>query len=338
LKNKNLNSTVFIVHRGNQKHLTSIILSAKLSGNKVYYIGDQSISDNLLSKHQIIKPNFKKIPLLDKFTKVWKHQSIDDVKWSLGCFARHFFVLEAASRLKLSHFWIIDSDFMLLENLHNISVTLKQKGFEGALSSPNCKNKYYMASAPHCSFWNIDSLKEFILFTVDQYKNNSKKLMEKYLYHKDKRLGGGVCDMTLLYLWKNKTRRKIYNSVNLINTNLLIDHNINFPSDFYELADYSESKDKSIIKKNLHFVMEDFLGIKKIRKDKDSFYAVRSDGSKTKVIGLHFQGGAKILIKRFMFFKSTYFIFFVDIILIKLLKRIIRKLLTYIKFFYNDKI
>ena len=335
MKNNNLNPAVFIVHNGKTKYLSSIILAAK-SYNTVYYIGDQNISSKILSKNQIIRQNFKKIPFLNDFTKVWKHLSIDEIKWSFGCFTRHFFVLQTASRLKLSNFWIIDSDFMLLENLHDLSVTLKQNGFQGALSTPHCNNKYYMASAPHCSFWNIHSLNEFILFTIDQYKNNSKILLKKYLYHKNKKLEGGVCDMTLLYLWKNKTKRKIYNSVNLIASNLLIDHNINFPSDFYEVADYSERKDKSIIKKNLHFVMEDFLAVKKIRKDKDSFYAVRGDGSKTKVIGLHFQGGAKILIKRFMFFKSTYFIFFIDILLIKFLKKIIRN--SYIFNFLNKKL
>lgn len=181
MKDKNLNSVVFIVHQGNQKHLSSIILFAKLSSNKVYYIGDQIISDNLLSKNQIIRPNFSRTPFLDTFTKVWKHQSIDEIKWSFGCFTRHFFVLDAATRLKLSDFWIIDSDFMLLENLHNITVNLKQQGFEGALSTPNCKKKYYMATAPHCSFWNIHSLKEFILFTIDQYKNKSK-ILKKNIY------------------------------------------------------------------------------------------------------------------------------------------------------------
>lgn len=331
MKDKNLNSVVFIVHQGNQKHLSSIILFAKLSSNKVYYIGDQIISDNLLSKNQIIRPNFSRTPFLDTFTKVWKHQSIDEIKWSFGCFTRHFFVLDAATRLKLSDFWIIDSDFMLLENLHNITVNLKQQGFEGALSTPNCKKKYYMATAPHCSFWNIHSLKEFILFTIDQYKNKSKILKKKYLYHKNKGIEGGVCDMTLLYLWKNKTKRKIYNSVNLITSKFLVDHNINVSSDFYEAEDFKINQ--NILKKKLHFVMEDFLGIKKIRKIRNFFYAFRADGSRIKVIGLHFQGGAKIFIKRFTFFKSTFFIFFIDIILIKFLKKIIRKLLTYIKFF-----
>jgi hypothetical protein len=328
LKNKKLSSVVFVVHNGTNKYLSSVISAATSSFHKVYYIGDQNISNNLLLKDQIIRPNLNKISFLKEFTKVWKHQSIDEIKWSLDCFRRHFFVLEAASRLKLSDFWIIDSDFILLENLDNLSISLKQRGFEGALSTPKYKHKYYMASAPHCSFWNVNSLKEFILFTIDQYKNNSKILMKKYSYHKDKGLEGGVCDMTLLYLWKNKTNRKIYNSVNLITSNLLIDHNINFSSDFHELDYYSESINKNILKKNLHFIMEYFLGVKKVRKDKSYFYAVRADGSKTKVFGLHFQGGAKIFIERFMFFKSTYFIFFIDIILIKLLKRIIRKIIN----------
>lgn len=335
MKNNNLNSAVFIIHSGKTKYLSSIILAAK-SYNTVYYIGDQNISSKILSKNQIIRTDFNKIPLLDKFTKVWKHQSIDEVKWSFGCFTRHFFVLEAASRLKLSDFWIIDSDFMLLENLHDIGVTLKKNRFEGALSTPYCNNKHYMASSPHCSFWNIHSLREFILFTIDQYKNNSKMLMKKYLYHKNKKLEGGVCDMTLLYLWKNKTKRKIYNSVNLIGSKLLIDHNINFTSDFYALDDFSKGKNKSFLKKKFHFVMEDFLDVKKIRKYQDSFYAIRTDGFKTKVIGLHFQGGAKILIKRFMFFKSTHFIFFIDIILIKLLKKILRN--SYIFYILQKKL
>ena len=333
MKNNNSNSAVFIVHSGKTKYLSTIILAAN-SHNKVYYIGDQNISSKILSKNQIIRKNFKRTPFLNEFTKVWKHLSIDEIKWSFGCFIRHFFVLEAANRLKLSDFWIIDSDFILLEDLRNLTIALKEKGFEGALSSPRCENDYYMASSPHCSFWNVHSLKEFILFTTDQYKNNSKILMKKYLYHKNRKLGGGVCDMTLLYLWKNKTKRKIYNSVNLSNSKQLIDHNINFTSDFYLASDFNINK--NILKKNLHFVMEDFLGIKKIRKDKDSFYASRVDGLRTKVIGLHFQGGAKILIKRFMFFKSTHFIFFIDIILIKFFKKIIRN--SYIFYILQKKL
>jgi hypothetical protein len=330
LKKKKLSPVVFVAHDGTSKYLSSVISAATSSFHKVYYIGDQNIPKKLLSKNQIIRPNFSKTLFLDKFTKVWKHQSLDEIKWSFGCFVRHFFVLEAASRLKLSDFWIVDSDFILIKNLYNISTTLKQNGFEVALSTPNCKNKYYMATAPHCSFWNIDSLKEFILFTIDQYKNNSKILTKKYLYHKNKGIEGGVCDMTLLYLWKNKTKRKIYNTVNLITSKFFIDHNINASNDFYKAEDFKINQ--KILKKNLPFVMEDFLGVKKIRKIKNFFYVFRVDGSKVKVIGLHFQGGAKILIKRFMFFKSTYFIFFIDIILIKFLKKIIRKLLTHIKF------
>jgi hypothetical protein len=330
MKSINQNSTVFIVHYGNDKYLLNTILAAKLSTNKVYYIGYQNIETQLLFKNQIIRPNFNKIPYLKNFKKVWKHLMPDinekQSKFEYLVFAKYFCVLEAANRLKLSDFWIIDSDFILLENLRNLSIALKEKGFEGALSSPRCENDYYMASSPHCSFWNVHSLKEFILFTIDQYKNNSKILMKKYLYHKNRKLGGGVCDMTLLYLWKNKTKRKIYNSVNLSNSKQLIDHNINFTSDLYEVGDFSKRKNKTILKKKLHFVMEDFLGIKKIRKDKDSFYASRVDGLKIKVIGLHFQGEAKILIKRFMFFKSTHFIFFIDIILIKFFRKILRKL------------
>lgn len=330
----NQNAAVFVVHYGNDKYLLNTILAAKLSANKVYYIGYQNIETQLLFKNQIIRPNFNKTPYLRNFKKVWQHLWPDinekQSKFEFGVFAKYFFVLEAANRLKLSDFWIIDSDFILLENLRNLTIALKEKGFEGALSSPRCENYYYMASSPHCSFWNVHSLKEFILFITDQYKNNSKILMEKYLYHKNRKLGGGVCDMTFLYLWKNKTKRKIYNSVNLTNSEQLIDHNINFTSDIYEVGDFSKYKNKIILKKNLHFVMEDFLGIKKIRKDKDSLYASRADGLKTKVIGLHFQGGAKILIKRFMFFKSTYCIFFIDFILIKFLNRIIRKIFNII--------
>ncbi len=333
MKNNNLNLPVFISHNGKSNYLSSIILAAKSSSHTVYYIGDQNIPDQILSKNQIIRPNPNKTTFLDKFIKVWRHLSLDEIKWSLGCFTRHFFVLEAAMRLKLSDFWMIDSDFILLENLRGISVALKEKGFEGALSTLNCRNNYYMASSPHCSFWNVHSLKEFILFNVDQYKNNSKVLIKKYLHHKGKRLEGGVCDMTLLYLWKNKTKRKIYNSVNLINSNILIDHNINSANNSYVLDDFTKIKNKNITMKNSHFVMEDFLGIKKIFKDKESSYATRTDGYKVKIVGLHFQSGAKIFIKRFLFFKSTCFIFFIDIILIKFLKRIIRKLLTYIKFF-----
>ena len=194
---------VFVVHDGKSKYLSDVIMSAKLSSNKVFYIGDQIISDNLLPKDQVIRPDFNNTSLLNEFTKVWKHQSLDNFEWSFGCFKRHFLVLEAASRLKLYDFWIIDSDFLVLENLSIITEYLKKKKFEGALSSPKSEDQYFMASSPHCSYWNIHSLKEFIIFTINQYKNDSDALIKKYSYHKDRELQGGVCDMTLLYLWKN---------------------------------------------------------------------------------------------------------------------------------------
>jgi hypothetical protein len=327
LKTKKLGPVVFVAHDGTSKYLSSVISAATSSFHKVYYIGDQDIPKKLLFKNQIIRPNFSKTLFLDKFTKVWKHQSIDEIKWSFGCFARHFFVLEAANRLKLSDFWIIDSDFLVLKNLSTVTEYLKQKKFEGVLSSPKSTDQYFMASSPHCSYWNIHSLKEFIIFTINQYKNNSTILMKKYAHHKAIGLPGGVCDMTLLYLWKNHTKRKICNSVELINSGLLIDHNINFPCDFYELGDFHYNKEKKITEKNkFNILMENYLGIKKVRKKK-LFYATKADGSEVKVIGLHFQGKGKIFIKRFMFWESTCYFFYIDIILIKFVKKIIKSML-----------
>lgn len=57
----------------------------------------------------------------------------------------------------------------------------------------------------------ITTLKEFINFCIEIYENRKELLLEKWNAHKDYILPGGICEMSLLYLWIRETRLRVKN-------------------------------------------------------------------------------------------------------------------------------
>ena len=70
----------------------------------------------------------------------------------------------------------------------------------------NTKKPYRWSASLHCAFINIDFLDQFVSMCFEYYQNEDKMkiLHEKNDFHKETKQDGGICDMTLLYLYSKE--------------------------------------------------------------------------------------------------------------------------------------
>jgi hypothetical protein len=210
--------------------------------------------------------------------------SSNSERFEILCFKRFFLIKEFANKLNKKEFWLIDSDLILLDSLYELEIFLKRNSYDCALFTPS-QSGYTWTSSPHLSFWTIESLDEFIDFVIKTYRDDFSKIEEKWHYHLENKKPGGICDMTLLYLWQNNAKRNIYNMANsYIESGVLHDLNINLSSNYGEDI----------------FSTTPFFGIKEVRFRSGKYFISLKNGSKDFSVGsLHFQGSAKVYMPYF---------------------------------------
>lgn len=264
-------SAILILHDGNQDYLNKCVLQAQKNCNRVKFIGKSELFESEL-KNEDLKNAEKSINL---FLSFYKHMSTNPERIEISCFKRFFYAYEYAKINSLADIWIIDSDVMIYTNLIEIS----EKGrwlelYDAGLSIQNQEYASYdWAASPHTSWWKTEKLKNFLEFIVDTYKNNISTLEEKYNFNRTEESRGGVCDMTLLYLWS--LNKKILNFANEFAGEYCIDHNIN----------------QTKIPNN--FIVKMRYGIKRVFYDDDIIKLETNNNKRIKVGTLHFQGRAK---------------------------------------------
>ena len=141
-----------------------------------------------------------------------------------------------------------------------------------------------------------------------EYTDNISELEEKWKYHKSHGVGGGICDMTLLYLWaKSVEQFKILNTTQGYKNGVL-DHFVSF-SEGYEKEEYKTLK---------------IINIKRLKFKKDRAYFQKTDGSWIRTYTIHAQGKSKIFIKTIARKENSVAVFYKDFIGEKIYRRICR--------------
>jgi hypothetical protein len=275
-------STVFVVHSGSQEYVRCCVAHSQFYGNNTLLIGSEkqfAVSPTSFYSDEI------KLPIYEDFKKIYVHLSPNPENFELLCFKRYFALKEIANILNLKRFWLIDSDILLFENLSPLETFLINNSYDCAIWTP-AQSEYMWTSSPHLSFWTIDALENFVDFIMKTYRYNFIKLQEKWQYHLKEKLQGGVCDMTLLYLWNIEGNQNIYNIDNLYkDLGVIHDSNISF-SDNINLDNFFEKN---------YFAMKKLANIKEVIFKKGRYYIISKDrGRLFPVASMHFQGAAKV--------------------------------------------
>lgn len=308
---------VFLIHSGNQHYLKECLLQAAML-HKTYLIGDNDRLEKICYSYH---KDDKSLDRFSEFKNSYKHMSANPIAFELQCFKRFFLMQRVAEEKQLDHFWMIDSDLLLVENLSELTNFLIENKYDCSLSIQENKNPFGWSASPHISFWTRKSLSEFINFCIYTYTIDPQLLIEKYNYHTANAIPGGICDMTLLFLW-SKDREGTHNNAKYDRKiNLLLDHNIN------------ESKNHG----SDQFSFNRVLSIKNIFFHENKYYCEDVVSKQNVPVAcLHFQGSAKKYISNFRKVKNTmnlrdYAYLIPEIILEKIARKFLKRLLTKIR-------
>ena len=275
---------VIFYHVGNQPYLKTALRQCKKYNQSVILLGDQSNSKMaeeegctwFLAKTYDEKEQWK------HFEQKYVGMSTNDYRFELNCFRRFFVIHELIQEKNIDRFVYLDSDILSYVNFSSLDEMWKA---DCGMSVPKEQSKYGWVANCGISFWNRKSLTSFLDYCIDIYESHMDVLEEKWNYHRKNHVDGGICDMTLQYLWyKNDQTCKKINLVDRENgLPGVMDFNVNLPMNCY---------------KN-EYLMNDLVHIKKICFENGKPFLCSTDGAKVPVFAIHFLGPAKQYMKSY---------------------------------------
>lgn len=256
---------VVIIHMNNAPYLNPVISQA-IRKNEVYFISNiyaqNSPHLNCLNISDFYSDN------IQIFSDCYDHLHNSSSRvYELFCYQRWFLLLEFMKKFQLEVVMHIDSDVLLLVNAED-----EWKNFD----------QYIMTLSYGCSgatsYITIDGLSKFTEMLINIYKNKSyyfDLLSSRFSVMQNHRRVGGICDMTLLELFKNSSDFGGYGRVgemmHIINESTY-DHNINCEDQDFAMVD----------------------SIKKLEYENGNVYVYNNRlRKKIKFNSLHCQGNAK---------------------------------------------
>ena len=222
-KKKNMSSIekeipVFFVHTGRQWYLKKTVHLAELYNDRVYLLGDKrnkTYCKNWIDQEGIDQSRFK------RFESMYQHMSTNPYQFELNCFKRFYLIYEYMLRNNEASCILLDSDLCTFVKYGDMDFA---KGrYLAAYSMSKNQEPYVWAGSPHVSFWTKAGLEKFLDLIERYYTTDIDVLRKKYEYHKQKGLDGGICDMTLLYLFKKENPLEIFNTA-IRKENTVFDH------------------------------------------------------------------------------------------------------------------
>jgi len=273
---------IVILHIGNQPYFKNcVILNAK--HNPVIVIGDDSNKDvGIIKNVEHVSIESLHTSELDLFRQHFVNYSTNSANYEYVCFARIFYVGELMRQRGLDSIFHTDSDCIVLGPLEPITAAIR-KTHTIAYSLEQNADPFHMVGSIHNGLLTPEFCRAFVKLCSDIYVNKTKmNLLEpKIRHHQEKKVKGGICDMTLYYLL---AKEKILDVLDL-NQPLVMegapsvfDHTV-FSSSGYK------GEQTYVVRPNT---------IKQIEKSGDQYLFVeQGSGKRIRALSLHFQGHSK---------------------------------------------
>lgn len=122
----------------------------------------------------------------------------------------------------------LDSDVMVYCDLSEEARKFPSDMY-GAYCIPLEQFKYRMSASAHTAFFSKVGIVKLCDFITSSYKDPERfvTLQEKWDWHVREKKGGGVCDMTHLYLFSQEHPTRVYNLIDAVSSDGVFEHNIN---------------------------------------------------------------------------------------------------------------
>lgn len=272
---------VVIFHVGCPEHLPYSVHSAERWNDRVILLGDEANRHVAKEWFDADKLNLTRY---NEFLKVFENYSTYTDFFAQICFKRYFLYYELMKEFDFDRLLVAESD--LYNCADYSSIPSLKNAYAMVSTTEGQENNYGWSSCCHCSYWTREALDDFLNFCQNTFSDNKELLLKKWDYQREHGLLGGVCDMTLVYLWSRDNDR-VLNSAKIFDGGT-IDQNlcdrVNYTEDEYRYNNVAKIK-KYVIKSD--------------ESGRRQPYLVKKDGTQVRVFAIHCSGRAKSAIKAF---------------------------------------
>jgi hypothetical protein len=182
---------------------------------------------------------------LVQFESVYKHMSSNSYEFEKRCIDRWFILRNFVVQENIEVCYYTDSDVMIYGDL--AVVYGNYKDYEATYTLTELQGNYRWAASGCCSYWKAETLTLFCNFILETYSTEKiKTLEEKWTYHQANKIAGGICDMTLLYLFSQRIN---FYSLSKIKNVEVFDHNMLTSENYYPNEYEMEGNGNRLIKK-----------------------------------------------------------------------------------------
>ena len=234
----------------------------------------------------------------------FENYSFNDAKFEMFCVLRAFYLNTLMEKRGLERVCYVDSDCVLLCDIN--AVLEKRPEWRSCLSvdrAANRDSKLHMVACIHNSVLTKEVCVGFVDFCLKVYDTKELKhlIEEKWEYHRTKAKCGGVCDMTLWYLYykmqeERKARGVPFESIVALDEPFELDGELC-------VFDHNVSSEEGHLGKQTFLREEQFniyTPVKKITKRADQAYVAETradtgngDKKHVRLLSVHYQGASK---------------------------------------------
>ncbi len=180
-------------------YLIRSIEQAKKVGNQVTLLCDTAQTIDGIQQVQI--DNY--LAGVTDFETRYKHMSSNTADFEIICIKRWLILANYMHQNNLEVCYYSDSDVMLYADVNIVYEDYKV--FDACYTLPKYQGNFRWSASACCSFWKQETLHKFATFILEAYTEKYiGQLEEKWDFHQQHQLSGGICDMTLLYLFSKQ--------------------------------------------------------------------------------------------------------------------------------------
>lgn len=216
---------IVLFHKSEKYYVSCALRAAKAQNKDVTIITD--VTPKMYTDYAKVEDfSDYKSQNAEQFATIYQHFSTNPHYFEFTAIEKYFFLLEHMKKHQLEKMLYIDSDLLLYGNMTEI-ISKYYDSFDvcSCISEQNYEDFYWTASG-HLSLWTYQALEEFCKFILKAYTedNQVENLKRKWQFHIDNKLSGGICDMTLVYLFLKETKLKTGNFLNVVENTFSFDN------------------------------------------------------------------------------------------------------------------
>ncbi|MBK8350461.1 MAG: hypothetical protein IPL21_01800 [Saprospirales bacterium] len=161
-----------------------------------------------------------------QFEKVYQHFSTNPHYFEFTAIEKYFFSIGTHEKSAIRKNTLHRFRFAAFGNVTKvINKYYDSYDFCSCLTQQEYDDFYWSASG-HLSLWSRQALEEFCDFILKVYTEESQieNLKIKWQWHLDNNISGGICDMTLIYLYLRETKLKTGNFLSVLDNQFSFDN------------------------------------------------------------------------------------------------------------------